>query len=339
MLTRVDIQNYRSIYKASVPLSPFTLLIGANGAGKSNFLRLLKELSLSNPSKENRSKKKDESLLTKHRSFAFEGQYIAVHNDKQQSYIVKNEPRENVDLSTIFPSHLSPLGRFASGQDEPHSFLPELRDVRVFSLDYRVAGNSEYLVANPTIQEDGQGLVQVLDSLKTGDREDLFFQIEKTLKQHIPEVEKLSFVSGNQDKRLQVREKHLPQPVPLSVLSKGMQLALMLITILYQERKPSLICIEEIDSGLHPRLYQSVIQLCFDISQWDDVQIIATTHNPYLIDEFEDNESAVVIVEKDQGQTQFTVLEERLMALEVDEDVPLGSLWYSGLVGGVPKGV
>ena len=36
----------------------------------------------------------------------------------------------------------------------------------------------------------------MLDSLKTGDREDLFNTIEATLKQYIPEIEKLSFIPG-----------------------------------------------------------------------------------------------------------------------------------------------
>lgn len=33
MFTEIYIQNYRSIAKATVNLSPFTLLIGANGTG------------------------------------------------------------------------------------------------------------------------------------------------------------------------------------------------------------------------------------------------------------------------------------------------------------------
>ena len=183
------------------------------------------------------------------------------------------------------------------------------------------------------------GVVRVLDSLKTGDREDLFSTIEGLFKQHIPEIEKLSFVPGKETKMLQVREKHLPEPTLVSLLSEGTQLALMLITLLYQERKPSLVCIEDIDRGLHPRLFQKIVELCFDLSKGEGgVQIIATTHNPYLVDEFQDHESAVVIVEKENGQTKFSTLAEKLTDTDTEE-IPLGSLWYSGFVGGVPQGV
>ncbi|MEO0808760.1 MAG: AAA family ATPase, partial [Cyanobacteria bacterium J06643_4] len=173
--------------------------------------------------------------------------------------------------------------------------------------------------------------------LKTGDREDLFNLIEQILTEHIPEIEKLSFAPNFDGRQLQVRERYLPNPTLVSQLSEGMQLALMIITILHQEHKPSLVCIEDIDRGLHPRLFQSIVELCFDLSRDENgVQIIATTHNPYLVDEFKDNEEAVIIVEKEHGQTKFSTFADKLSGVEPVEE-PLGSLWYSGFVSGVPQ--
>ncbi|MET0402482.1 MAG: AAA family ATPase [Cystobacter sp.] len=37
MWQRVSLRNYRSIEKADVVLAPFTVLVGTNGSGKSNF--------------------------------------------------------------------------------------------------------------------------------------------------------------------------------------------------------------------------------------------------------------------------------------------------------------
>lgn len=248
----------------------------------------------------------------KHYAFADDAQLIVIRNDKNQSYEIRENSREQ-------------------------SLLPELRNVKIFSLEPKKAGMVESIEPNPKIQENGEGVVRVLDALKTGDREDLFLLIEKTFKQYIPDIKKLSFTSAADGKRLQIREKHLPRPIPGSLLSEGTQLALMLITLLQQEHKPSLVCIEDIDRGLHPRLFQSIVELCFDLSKSEHgVQIIATTHNPYLVDEFKDHEDAVIIVEKENGQTTFTTLSERLERLDPEEE-PLGSLWYSGFVGGVPK--
>lgn len=310
MLTKVHIQNYRSIYQSSVHLSPFTLLIGANGTGKSNFLKLLKEASETGLMTANLGKRPFPAL--KHYAFPDARQLIIIQNDQNQMYEIRENKREP-------------------------SILPELKEVKIFSLEPNKAGLAEHILPSPKIKEDGTGIVQVLDSLKTGDREDLFALIEDIFKQHIPEVEKLSFIPGNETKQLQVREQHIPQPVPVRLLSEGTQLVLMLVALLHQERKPSLVCIEDIDRGLHPRLFQRVLKLCFDLSRGENsVQIIATTHSPYIVDQFKGHEEAVVIVEKEDGQTKFTTLEDRLVDLEPD-DVPLGSLWYSGFVGGVPS--
>ncbi len=175
----------------------------------------------------------------------------------------------------------------------------------------------------------------MLDALKTGDREDLFTTIEETFKQYIPEIEKLSFVPVANAKQLQVREKPIDKPILLQNLSEGTRLVLTILTIVYQENPPTLIGLEEIDRGLHPRLFQQVIELLSSISEEKKIQIIATTHNPYLVDEFKGLEGSVVIVEKVNGETIFTTLADKLEGLTPEEE-PLGHLWYSGIVGGVP---
>jgi len=45
MIKEINIKNYKSILDTTLHLSPFTLLIGANGTGKSNFLQSLKAVS------------------------------------------------------------------------------------------------------------------------------------------------------------------------------------------------------------------------------------------------------------------------------------------------------
>ena len=330
MLTKLEIRNYKSICDASITLTPFTLLIGANGTGKSNLMSLLKHLSkkeekkVIGPGNDDFYSGLSIHLFQKHFGSLDQEQLIRIENSNNRQCIVLGGGFRSNDPSfsqTLFP-------------------LPELSDVRIFNIDPHQLGKEEPLVINPTVHENGIGVVQVLDSLKTGDREDLFNVIERTLEEYIPEVQKLSFSPRENTKKLQVRERYIPQPVPVEILSEGTRFVIAILTILYQERPPSLICIEDIDRGLHPRLFQQIIELCRDLSEKLGIQIIATTHNPYILDEFVGNESAVVIVEKNEGCTTFTTLAERLAELEEngsDGEMPLGSLWYSGLVGGVPK--
>ena len=302
MITNVEIRNCKSIVEASLTLSPFTLLIGANGSGKTNFLQILREAS-----------KQTRANIEKHIN----------HQDDEQEIILTNSS----GLSAGFYSNPATFYR-----------IQELYDMRVFAIDPTWVGQGEELTPNPTVQENGQGVVQVLDALKTGDREDLFQIIEKHLKEYIPEIEKLSFIPGEKTKRLQVREKYLHASLPVAQLSEGTKFVFTILTIIFQKNPPTLICLEEIDRSLHPRLFEKIIRVCFDLTYNEhSPQIIATTHNPYLVDQFKDHEEAVIIVEKTNGQTTFTSLADRLKSLGTEEDDPLGQLWFSGFVGGVPK--
>lgn len=308
MITHVTIQNCKSIVDAAVMLSPFTLLIGTNGSGKTNFLHILQTIS--------HSDRGSRHNLEKHLNHRETDQSVTFSTDSGVTYHVHKD----------------------MDSDARKNIIPELADVRVFSLNPSLVGQAEGLTSNPTVQENGAGIVQVLDALKTGDREDLFEQIEAHLSKYIPEIERLSFFPQKDGKILRVREQHIVQPLPVSQLSEGTKFVIAILTILFQETPPSLICLEEIDRGFHPRLFERIVRLCFEMAQHEHTpQIIATTHNPYIVDQFKDHEEAVIIVEKTHGATTFTSLAERMRALEPDDGDPLGQLWFSGFVGGVPQ--
>jgi len=45
MLSEIEIQNFKSYKKATLPLSPLSILIGANASGKSNAIEALRILN------------------------------------------------------------------------------------------------------------------------------------------------------------------------------------------------------------------------------------------------------------------------------------------------------
>lgn len=318
MITSVHIQNYRSFVDASVKLRPFSLVIGANGSGKSNFLKATFK-ACSDGYRMSYGDTMSASPELRHASHKDTPTSIQIGLDSDD-----HGPRPNLEWS-YSSTELAVRG---------YAGRPAL-----FRIDPDRVSSPEEISSTPKVGGDGSGTTQVLEFLKSGDREDLFDSIEAELKRCIPEIEKLSLQTVGQQKRLQVRERGLP-PLPASELSEGTRIIIALVTILHQISAPNVILIEDIDYGLHPRLLERMVRLMRDIAERHQINIIATTHNPYLVDQFIDDKEAVIIVEKKDGASTLSTLADRLKGLDYEstspEDVPLGSLWFSGLVGGIP---
>jgi len=305
MLTHVHFTNFRSFVDAETPLRPFTLVVGANGSGKSNFLKFFQATSRS-------------GLWVSHMA----------HPKSRRGGTFVHSDDEIVEVEDgRIPSQL----RWRNSNLEVYNPLAD-----------RIAA-AEKPAASPVVHGDGSGTCQVLDALKTGDREDLFERIEAALKIYVPEVEKLSLKTLGETKQIQIREHNLDQPLPATELSEGTRLILCLLTILHQEQPPPIILLEDIDRGLHPRLFEYVAPLIRRIAEDHDINVIATTHNPYLVNYFRDDKEAVVLVEKVNGESRLIPLPERLKELNDKdgdvEEMPLGELWFSGLLGGTPKSI
>ena len=133
--------------------------------------------------------------------------------------------------------------------------------------------------------------------------------------------------------------------IKASDLSQGTLIALALLTIAYLPEPPSIVCLEEPDHGLHPRLLRDVRDALYRLAypegskeKREPVQVIATTHNPYFLDLFREHPDEIVIAEKVGLEAKFTRLSDRKDLEEILGDAPLSEVWYSGVLGGVPVG-
>lgn len=335
MITHVRIQNFRSFLDAEVDLQPFSLIVGANGSGKSNLLKFFAAISnekaqppppfgSSQPTHREEWPALEDSSWVKHQN---------LHGDASRFELT-------VDNVVVEGTNKAPRTSSMSLSKSLRSWLKQR--LPIFNIDPEKVSAVETTVASATVKATGEGTAQVLDALKNGDREDLFEKIEASFQRYVPEVEKLSLRTVKDGtKQIQVREKGLKVPLPATELSEGTRLILCILTIIHQENPPPAILLEDIDRGMHPRLFEYVAPLMRDIAVRNNISILATTHNPYLVDCFQDHKEAVIIVEKKDGASTLTTLAKKIEGLDYDkvdpEDMPLGSLWYSGLVGGAPK--
>jgi predicted ATPase len=123
------------------------------------------------------------------------------------------------------------------------------------------------------------------------------------------------------------------KPISLARMSDGelVFLALLSLILAPEELRPTLLCIEEPENYLHPRLLEILIELLDQRATLADLpQIIATTHSPLLVDKLTLDE--LVVTDKVDGASKFSRAsnKKRLKELLSRKELSLGDLWYSG---------
>jgi hypothetical protein len=69
----------------------------------------------------------------------------------------------------------------------------------------------------------------------------------------------------------------------------------------------------------------------------EPTQVIATTHSPYMLDLFRDHPECIVLADKQGNEATFKRLVDHPNYEEIIRETPLGEVWYSGILGGVPE--
>ena len=120
-------------------------------------------------------------------------------------------------------------------------------------------------------------------------------------------------------------------------------MALALLTLAYIQNPPTLSGLEEPDRGIHPRLLRKLKDAIYRLaypsgseSGRPPIQVIATTHSPYFVDQFKDHPEEIVVANKNGLDVSFERLSGKPHLQEIIQDSSLGEVWYSGILGGVP---
>jgi predicted ATPase len=162
------------------------------------------------------------------------------------------------------------------------------------------------------------------------------------MRRWLPEYDHILFEKpqGGQ-KGIALRTKRGGHRIAAHQLSQGTLVALALLTLAYLPEPPSLIALEEIDRGLHPRLLRHLQDALYRLSYPEScgekrapIQVIATTHSPYLLDMYRDHPEEVVLAQKEGLEVEMKSLTEIEHYEEILGDSPLSEVWYSGVLGG-----
>lgn len=330
MLKAIRFKNFRVLRSATLPLSRVTVIVGPNGSGKSTALQAIGALS-THPEEQRRGKGNYDELVSIDRRQIGEG--VEIHFLGLNSH-------EQAEYELTWTKSNRTRGAVRGDNDDWNSFTSR---IRIFGMVPNDIAQPVQLVPNVQISSTGRGLAGVLDYLQDAWYE-RFQALNAELPKWLPEFDRIQFdVRGPGEKAFSLRRRKDGLAIRSIDLSEGSLFAIALLTLAYLPNAPSLIGLEHPDAGIHPRLLRrvqdAIYRLAFPEQHGENrvpTQVIATTHSPYFLDLFKDHPEEIVIANKDDSGVQFQRLADRPRMDEILPEGPLGDLWYSGLLGGVP---
>ncbi|MCE5278218.1 MAG: AAA family ATPase [Planctomycetaceae bacterium] len=334
MIESVKFENFKVLRDAVLPLSRLTLLVGPNGSGKSTAIQGLR--GASTPEKWSHQQVISAALRNSADPPAVRISAMWQSSSERQKVSIA-EWKAGAPRGSRMERGLTPLDS------------KKLSSLRFFAFEASRVASTVQLSPSAEMESDGANLVVVMDRLRDRNPE-RFEALNMELRAWMPEFDRILFETPHPGMRsFQLRARVGHHTIDAADLSQGTVFALAVLTLAYIAAPPAILCLEEPDRGIHPRLLRDIKDALYRLAypescgeKRDPVQVVATTHSPYLLDLFRDHPEEVVICEKlieereREHNIRFTRLSDRSDLDQILQDAHLGDAWYSGVLGGVP---
>ncbi|GII85377.1 chromosome segregation protein SMC [Sphaerisporangium siamense] len=352
-LQSIRIKGYSSIRSTKVELRDLNVLIGANGAGKSNFISVLallgrivdEELNLFVGQAGGASAllyRGGESVpeIALRLEFAF-GEYwarlIPAARDelifgnegielRGERHVLGRGHRETRLLDEIDERDLSSVARHV---------VDTLRGCRVFHFHDTSANapvkQTGFASDNIALHPDARNLAAILLRLQQEDHA-AYRRIVRTIQQVAPFFRDFVLIEENGRLRLRWQQEASDVVFPADALSDGTLRFICLTTLLSLPDLPNLVVLDEPELGLHP---YAIIQLADMLRAASSAsQVLIATQSVTLMNQFEVDD--LIVVERDRGASVFNRLDPAVLTDWLAE-YSLGELWEKNLLGGRPQ--
>lgn len=357
-LDAITIKGFKSIRALeNFALRRRNILIGGNGAGKSNFMdffRLLRAMcGFSLPGLPVSGLKNYVQLNG--------GSEALLHCGSKRTPSVHfslslNDHKYTVDLHpTVEENFLLSYAQFLPEDQENSSChasetlaSPSLNAVPFSELYQAIASWNIYhfhdtshlspmrrsadMADTAYLRPDGENLAPFLRALSKNEPRS-YRRIVRAIRLVAPFFEDFLFTAPLEDKvRLDWKQKNSDYPMKPYHFSDGTLRYIALATALLQPQPPSLILIDEPELGLHPQALPLLAEMVKAVPE--TTQIILATQSAALVDYFAPED--VVVVNRREGASVFERLDPEACERWL-QDYSLGTLWRKNVIDGGPR--
>lgn len=213
----------------------------------------------------------------------------------------------------------------------------------------RTLSNTQHLDPSPAIL---RGYSQAHTAKRMGERGENFAALVKTiitnvteksafvswLKELTPtELDDVIILSGALGESLfALKEGDVEYPAP--ILSDGTLRFAAIAAAFFQPDLPEILTLEEIENGLHPTRLRLIVELMKAMSRSGNIQVMATTHSPIILEWLNPDDYATTFVckrDESTGATNIIPFSEIPALLKLIQKQPISELFAEGWFEGV----
>lgn len=319
MITRFEVDGFKSLRDFVVDLEPLTVFVGPNGAGKSNLLEAMALLGrLASMPVEEAFKKGRGRVLDQFSRFGGETSRairfaveisldtpIAVSTEEapplptryRYELTIERRARDS-GIEELVHTHRRNVevmgeGRVDSWENVSHAITNELSSFRLLHLDAARLREPSEKISSGVLAPDASNLAAILADLPAP----VLGAIRADLASLVPGLAGFEIVPEGDTLRLDFKlsgGEHLPA----RLASDGTLRALALLTVLTVEPRPSVLGIEEPENGIYPGRLRKLLSILRDTAVSDNkAQILITTHSPVVVAAFRDRPEILRVVD------------------------------------------
>lgn len=369
LLRRIEINGFRSIKQATLELRSLNVMIGANGAGKSNFIAFFKMLNemmagrlQEYVGRTGRAQSvlhfgpkvtpqiegllefgadDDDDSFTYHLRLFHAANDSLIFADETVDYKKEGRQTHSRPPMSLGAGHAeTKIGELAS-KDNPRAKVLHvlLNACRVYhfhdtSATARIR-QTNYINDNRGLMADAGNLAAMLYAFRLKD-EAVYRRIVSTIQKIMPEFEDFDLQPSRLNPNeisLNWRTRGRDYLFGPHQISDGSLRAMALVTLLLQpeEDQWGVIILDEPELGLHPYALEIIAGLIRAASE--NTQAIVATQSQTFLNFFEPDE--VITVDTAHGESVFRRLGQEDYRDWLD-DYSIGELWQRNVVGGGP---
>jgi len=188
--------------------------------------------------------------------------------------------------------------------------------------------------SEPLLDEEGRSLPSLLSELNDQQRAELVENVQEVLHG----IRGVSVTEAELGRDTRVHYKLLEQmpyqgrsgrkkfEIPAWMLSEGTRRIVAILALLARRPRPTFMCIEEVENGLDPWTLKTLL-LHLQSAADDGVQVVLTTHSPWLLDWVPID--SILHVRRIQGNSEYMQFTDEDDVRAFDPSVPAGTRYIS----------